>query len=87
MARRMYGLIHGTALDSYNHQVGSAQGRPAYFPRLLGGALELCPGAAAPMLQQPGHRALPRAGLAAGLDGGGAAGPHLHQSQINILVS
>ena len=39
------------------------------------------------MLQQPGHRALPRAGLAAGLDGGGAAGPPLHQSQINILVS
>ena len=76
-----------TALDSYNHQVGSAQGRPAYFPRLLGGALELCPGAAAPMLQQPGHRALPRAGLAAGLDGGGAAGPPLHQSLINILVN
>ena len=76
-----------TALDSYNHQVGSARGRPAYFPRLLGGALELCPGAAAPMLQQPGHRALPRAGLAAGLDGGGAAGPPLHQSEISILDS
>ena len=87
MARRMYGLIHGTSLDSYNHQVGSAQGRPAYFPRLLGGALELCPSAAAPLLQQPGHRALPRAGLAAGLDGGVAAGPPLHQSEISILDS
>ena len=86
MARRMYGLIHGTALDSYNHQVGSAQGRPAYFPRLLGGALELSHGDAAPLLQS-GHRVLPRAGLAAGLDGGGAAGPPLHQSLINILVN
>ena len=76
-----------TALDSYNYQVGSARGRPAYFPRLLGGALELSHGDAAPMLQQPGHRALPRAGLAAGLDGGGAAGPPLLQSQINILVN
>ena len=75
-----------TALDSYNHQVGSARGRPAYFPRLLGGALQLSHGAAAPLLQ-PGHRVLPRAGLAAGLDGGGAAGPPLHQSLINILIN
>ena len=69
MGRRMYGLIH----IFYNHQVGPARGRPADFPRLLGGALvrgaapldetlELGHDAAAPLLQQPGHRAPTPAG-------------------------
>ena len=79
-------VLPAPLMSSYNHQVGSARGRPAYFPRLLGGALELSHGDAAPLLQS-GHRVLPRAGLAAGLHGGGAAGPPLHQSLINILVS